>query len=131
MKIPTVLIAATLAATPALAQSPAQGPHPIVVYGYGSVTCQTWLSEPQDGADHIAHQQWLLGFLSGYNMFIAYNEGTASDNSGITGWLDARYCPVHPNDTIATAGAWLVDDMRVRLNATRLWPAPPTPTYTN
>jgi hypothetical protein len=130
MKPLTLLIAATLVvvAAPVMAQ---QKQPAITLYGDASVTCQTWLSEPQNGPDHQAHQQWLLGYLSGYDMFVANNESLGSSNDGVTGYLDARYCPNHPNDTIATAGAALVDDMRSRTGYPLLRYSAPATQYSN
>lgn len=93
----------------------------IPVFGAGSATCQTWLAEPQNGPDHRAHQQWLAGFLSGYNIFNASGATGASDSAAIEGWIDHEYCPPNPTKTIAEAAISLVNFTRGRTNYPALW----------
>lgn len=122
------------AASPNLAvPASAQQTAPIVtLYGAAGTTCQTWLSEPPNGPDHQAHMQWLLGYVSGYNMSVANNEALAIDgNDGVTGWLDARYCQFHPDDAIATAAARFIDEARSRLGYPLLRYSPPALRYSN
>jgi hypothetical protein len=132
---PFILVAAMAliaTATPVPAQLSSQPPPPITVYGNAAVICQVWLNEPQTGPDHIAHQQWLLGYVSGYDMFVANNESLVTSNDGIIGYLDNVYCPNRPNDTIAAAGAALVDDTRRRISYPSLhFSSPPAIQYSN
>jgi hypothetical protein len=157
MKLGILLLAGLLAAcTPAVAQSPTATPapspgltpaptprpapappaRPITIAGFGSVTCRTWVSEPQNGPEHIAHQQWLLGFVSGYNAFIADGASIPPDSAGTIGWVDHYGCPHGPDLplqngdlTIAQVGIALVEFTRQRTNYPRLWPPRPPVQY--
>ena len=115
--------------TPAPQPAPAPPRQPITISGAGSVTCGTWLSEPQNGPDHIVHQQWLVGFISGYNAFIGDGATVPPSSNGITGWIDYEFCPASLDATIAQAGISLVEFTRQRTHYPRLWPPFPPAQY--
>ena len=87
-------------------------------------------------SEHIAHQQWLLGFVSGYNAFIADGASIPPDSAGTIGWVDYYGCPHGPDlplqngdMTIAQVGIALVEFTRQRTNYSRLWPPLPPVQY--
>lgn len=102
---------------------------PLTISGAGSVTCRTWTSELQTGPDHLAHQQWLVGFISGYNAFIQDGANVPPDSSGIIGWADNEACRGSPDMTLAQMGIALVEFTRQQSHFNRLWPPTPPVQY--
>jgi hypothetical protein len=50
-------------------------------------------------------QQWISGFLSGYNAFVDTNGdviGGRTDREGVNAWVD-QYCREHPTDEMVYA----------------------------
>ena len=56
-------------------------------------------------------EMWLLGFVSGYNWGSHDGEDVASDISAMTVWVDT-YCSGHSLDSVVTAAARLIDELR-------------------
>jgi len=112
-----------------LAPSPSSPARPLAIAGAGSVTCPVWAAEPANGAEHIAHQQWLVGFVSGYNAFVADGASVPPGSDGIVGWVDHCFCPASPDQTLAQAGISLVEFTREQANYKRLWPPFPPVRY--
>jgi hypothetical protein len=94
------------------------------VQGFGNYSCAKFLNasvgtpfgemgeHPWNGktfvTENAAYQEWLEGYISGFNMFFAFGEpgqpDIRVDIAGIDAWV-RNYCQTHPADSLTTA-AW-------------------------
>ncbi len=100
-----------LFAVPAVADtSPADT---FTVRGFGGISCGRWTADRREaGLPAIADQNWVLGFVTGYDAFEGNGDvGRDVDNDALAAWLDT-YCQAHPLDNLATASQRLVEALR-------------------
>jgi hypothetical protein len=101
-----IFAAGAIAATSAESQN-------VMIWGVGTYSCGAWTASSADSSTRVQQQQWLVGFVSGYNWGSHEGENVTADIAGIVGWVDA-YCSTHPLDAIVQAAARLVDELRTR-----------------
>jgi hypothetical protein len=77
--------------------------------GNGTASCGTWTVARRDGRA-VAHQEWVLGFLTGFGFGRAGNSDPLNgvDGQWVWVWID-NYCQAHPLDPILKAGIAFVD----------------------
>ena len=100
----------------ALALALAQ-PAPIQVMGAGTLSCGSYSETKEKPMARGVFFQWLMGFLSGYNINNKEQipDITApTDNDGMTAWLD-NYCAANPLLPFATAAEALTDALKSEL----------------
>jgi len=93
--------------------------HSVAIGGAGSDACSTWMADrspapPLTQAISQSRVQWILGFLSGVNLFGQRSgelKGGVDDPKGALLWID-NYCGAHPTDPLFAAAAALVFDLR-------------------
>ena len=64
------------------------------IFGAGIISCSSWTEDRQkDGVLSWQREQWVLGFISGYNRYVkgAKNIAAGMDADGMKGWIDT-YC---------------------------------------
>lgn len=87
------------------------------IYSFpGNDTCGNWTENrrlPQ--SRNQALEGWVLGFVSGYNVYEDPKGNVAPGVSGLglLAWVD-QYCAANPLDTLFTAGVKLVIELRKR-----------------
>lgn len=99
-----------------LALSVAQ-PAPFQIMGVGTLSCGSYSATKNQPVSRGVFNQWLLGFLSGYNIDNSRRIAditAATDNDGMTNWLD-NYCAAHPLLPFATATGALVEELKSEL----------------
>lgn len=88
-------------------------PGGFVIYGETPApSCPKWTEERQGKRSQIL-QFWLLGFVSGYNVYGPEPTGGAAagvDSTGILAWVD-QYCAANPLDSVVTAAIKLVGEL--------------------
>jgi hypothetical protein len=104
------LALATIASSPALAQSP------MMVMGSGNISCGTWVDHRRHSAVlSLADEAWVQGFITAYNAYVAPDGGVHAsiDAGGVSGWVD-NHCRAYPLDTLAMAAQYLVEELKRR-----------------
>lgn len=100
----------------ALAAQPADN-RSIYVYSYpGNDTCGDWTENRRRGDGRTqALEGWVLGFVTGYNMYEDPKGNVAPSVSAtaLLAWVD-QYCAANPLDSLTTAGVKLVSELRSR-----------------
>jgi hypothetical protein len=96
-------------------------------YGWGATSCGEWTAHEANRSKQpiesikdptiVGQDQWVLGFLSGYNFSSGARLDVAKGLSplGLFGWLD-NYCAAHPLDAIGTATIALIGELSKRQN---------------
>lgn len=74
----------------AYAQAP-PGERNVLISGEGTVTCGRWLEQKQDSSLRALRVQWLLGYLTGYNMFNPTRQVELPDTESGMAFID-QYC---------------------------------------
>jgi hypothetical protein len=80
-----------------------------VTYGAGAASCSGWTDHLADKAAHAGDLQWVLGFASAAGVFAGVH--LKGDANAIEPYV-TKYCQEHPADTITTAAASLVGNLR-------------------
>lgn len=106
LSLAVLLVIAFGAAYPSAAQAPADT---IMVYGTGAAACSTWTQRLTDKALHPGDLQWVLGFVSAAGVFAGVH--LKADANAIEPFI-TKYCQDHPSDTITTAAANMVGNLR-------------------
>lgn len=87
------------------------------IYSYpGYDTCGNWTENRKfPNIRTQALEGWVLGFVSGYNMYEdpKGNVAPSVSASGLLAWVD-QYCAANPLDSLTTAGVKLVIELRNR-----------------
>lgn len=97
------------------AASPVKGPEQI--YNFPDQdSCGYWSEQRRQTTGRSQMWEgWILGFISGLNVFGANNGNVAPglQADGLLGWID-QYCSAHPLDRVTLAGFKLVDELKRR-----------------
>jgi len=80
-----------------------------MAYGAGATPCSTWTEHLTDKAAHAGDLQWVLGFATAAGVFAGVH--LKADANAIEPFM-TKYCQEHPADTITTASANLVGNLR-------------------
>ena len=103
-----------LAALPAPAHAQKQS---FIAYGAGGLPCSQWNANKDSGPlAHMQDQQWLWGFISGFNNYALAADADAAggmDASGMAAWMD-NYCAFHPSELIASGAQALAKELQER-----------------
>ena len=88
------------------------------IYGITPIpSCGAWTAaRSAHGGDEIAMKYWLLGFVSGRNMYEPNAQGgmkSITDPEALEAYID-QYCQAHPLDELTQAAAGLIDELRQR-----------------
>jgi hypothetical protein len=94
------------AADPFAQQAPADS---FMVYGAGTASCRSWTDHLSDRSLHPLDAQWVFGFVSAAGVFAGIQ--LKADANAIEPFM-TKYCQDHPADTITTAAASLVGNLR-------------------
>jgi hypothetical protein len=88
---------------------------PITIYGpdIEQFSCGTWSAE-QNMAKRSARESWLMGVVTGYNLYRSSEAVSAPDTKAMLVWVD-RYCAAHPLETLPTAALALINELRKRI----------------
>jgi len=84
-------------------------PETFTAFGAGTAPCGAWTDHLSDKAAHAGDLQWVLGFASAAGVFAGVQ---LKSNPGTFEPFMAKYCQDHPSDTITTAAANLVGNLR-------------------
>ncbi len=88
---------------------------PYTIYGPVTDSCGTWTAEIQRSTvNATVLRWWMLGYISGASAALATVADIAlaeTDTDGIHGWI-TKYCTEHPLDSLQTAGAMLLVELR-------------------
>lgn len=100
-----VALPIALLAPPALAQRSG------VATGAGMEVCKILLSSMQD--EHVAssYTQWVVGYLSGYNLFGEQKQLEEIPDEAAMGTFLKRYCREHPTDKVIWASMALINEL--------------------
>ena len=84
------------------------------VMGIGAASCGKW-SEPHTAGALEANYQWVVGFVSGANMFTENDiiDRPEVDYAALMAWMD-NYCNAHPLDTVQVAAFKLVRELEAK-----------------
>jgi hypothetical protein len=88
------------------AQAP---PDTFVAYGAGTASCSSWTEHRSDKTLHAQDVQWVLGFTSAAGVFAGVQ--LKADPNAIEPFV-TKYCEEHPMNTITTAAANMVGNLR-------------------
>jgi hypothetical protein len=102
-----LLAAAALAAPP--------GGKDVMVYNYPSVdSCASW-TDDRRGRRSQAMEGWVLGVLTGYNVYRAPTGNIAPSvtGTGMLGWID-QFCATNPLESVTTATFKLISVLEQR-----------------
>jgi hypothetical protein len=120
MKTLTVLVLAVAALLPVAraAADPAATPTPSkwFVLGPGRMGCDDWASKRRaHGVDEFMLETWVMGFVSGYNAFVAPNGDVTSGlpPNDIFDRVD-RYCEANPHNDVSDGAEAMVREIRGR-----------------
>jgi len=80
-----------------------------VVYGAGTASCSSWTARLKDPALHPQDVQWVFGFASAAGVFAGVQ--LKADANAIEPFV-TKYCQEHPTDTLTTAAANMVGNLR-------------------
>jgi hypothetical protein len=80
-----------------------------VVYGAGTASCSSWTARLKDPALHPQDVQWVFGFVSAAGVFAGVQ--LKADANAIEPFV-TKYCQEHPTDTLTTAAANMVGNLR-------------------
>jgi len=78
-------------------------------YGAGATPCSTWTVHLPDKAVHAGDLQWVFGFATAAGVFAGVQ--LKADPNAIEPYM-TKYCQEHPTDTITTATANMVGNLR-------------------
>lgn len=101
-----LLVIAFCAAYPFAAQAPADT---FLVYGAGTASCSAWTERLKEQALHSQDVQWVFGFASAAGVFAGVQ--LKADANAIEPFV-TTYCQAHPMDTLTTAAANMVGNLR-------------------
>jgi hypothetical protein len=88
----------------------AQAPNDtFIVYGAGAGSCRSWTDHLKDQALHPQDVQWVFGFVSAAGVFAGVQ--LKADANAIEPFV-TKYCQEHPADTLTTAAANMVGNLR-------------------
>jgi hypothetical protein len=103
----TMLLVIVLgAAYPFATQAPADI---FMVYGAGTASCTSWTQHLKDPSLHPQDAQWVFGFVSAAGVFAGVQ--LKADANAIEPFV-TKYCQEHPMDTLTTAAANMVGNLR-------------------
>jgi hypothetical protein len=88
------------------AQAPADT---FVAYGAGTAPCSAWTEHLNEKTLHAQDVQWVLGFTSAAGVFAGVQ--LKADPNAIEPYV-TKFCQEHPTDTITTAAANMVGNLR-------------------
>jgi hypothetical protein len=77
---------------------------PLPTVGVGKTACSAWTAARQHRTPFVATlEQWVLGYLSGYNAFAPppKDNFTDYDSTNLLGWVDNR-CAAAPTSTVSS-----------------------------
>ena len=85
-----------------------------LIIGFGTASCGSW-TEGQKQKERLAdaQQQWLLGYVSAFNLQSSVDYLKGTDAPGLLSWI-SQYCAQNPLDTIQVAADALVIEVRRR-----------------
>jgi len=110
-----ILALTILASSPSLAQQ-----RSVFIVGAGIGNCSAWTERKSAGPEpHVQDQQWLWGFMSGFDLFglsVAGNVAPGMDGFALSAWMD-NYCADHPTERISTAAQLLIKEMQAKSGA--------------
>jgi hypothetical protein len=112
----SALIVAAMAMLVSANSSAQPVPHRADIMGPGTISCGKWIEQRREaGVVMYGSEDWVLGFLSGYNEYSSTDGRLTSDTDadGAMTWLD-NYCQAHPLDKLATATTALVAALEAR-----------------
>jgi hypothetical protein len=116
MKACIVSLSLALAASPTAAQTTAAATTTVVL-GSGNITCAEFAkARGERTVVAVAAQNWVLGYLSAYNQFVAAAQGDVSLGhtiNGVLAQLDSR-CDANPRETVQHATVALLEDLKRR-----------------
>jgi len=88
-------------------------------FGAGNTSCgnyvKTYSEQIEKPEYFVQYSQWVRGFVSAYNFFVASNHDitNGTDFEGIFLWLN-NYCNKMPLETFSQATIYLINDLTVR-----------------
>jgi hypothetical protein len=81
----------------------------VYVWGSGAVSCGTWLEGKTDTWLRYQRLQWLLGYISAYNVYTTSPQVRPIDAYGAAAFVD-RYCSNKPLHMLTRAAA-LIEEL--------------------
>ena len=101
------LVLAVLAVVDPFAQQPPADT--FIIYGAGTASCGSWTAHLNDKTLHPLDLHWVFGFVSAAGVFAGVQ--LKGDANTIEPYM-TKYCAEHPLETITTAAANLVGNLR-------------------
>jgi hypothetical protein len=100
----TYLLAALILGIPGLCAA-----KDVSIVGAGYASCGKWSAQPKSSVGYLEQQEWLWGYVSGFNYFVQGNGnvGGGTDGYGMSAWVDG-YCAKHPLETVFQAANALI-----------------------
>ena len=86
------------------------------VVGAGQESCGAWTQAEPNTLEYNEQQEWLWGFVTSYNTYVAVSNGNVArggDGYGMTAWV-GNYCRAHPLDSVEIAAAKLIAELHSR-----------------
>lgn len=107
-----IIIGILASSVPSQARTPLRQ---VQTYGFpGNDSCGDWTENRKNRSTQVL-EGWVLGFVTAANTY-GENDGLLGVGSGATGmlaWVD-KYCADNPLDTVLTASAKLVIELKKR-----------------
>ncbi|HEY1265880.1 MAG TPA: hypothetical protein VGH16_01400 [Candidatus Binatia bacterium] len=82
----------------------------ITTVGAGGDTCKQWMQAINEPSARYQYQQWLFGFISGYNWRDTSKQIVPSNTKEVLSWTD-NFCKVNPDAPIYVAASNLARQM--------------------
>lgn len=76
----------------------------ITTMGAGSDTCRQWIEAIKEPSARYQYQQWLFGFISGYNWRDMSKQIVPADTKELLSWVD-KFCKVNLDVPIYVAAS--------------------------
>ncbi|HEY1374941.1 MAG TPA: hypothetical protein VGH50_20890 [Candidatus Binatia bacterium] len=82
----------------------------ITTVGAGGDACKQWTQAIKEPSARSQYQQWLFGFISGYNWRDTSKQVVPSDSKEVLSWTD-NFCKLNPDVPIYVAASNLAREM--------------------
>lgn len=108
MRAQLVLVALVLTISSARSQE-----RNVALIGSGHLSCGAWTSRQNDRVTRGEQEEWLWGFVSAYNWFVAGdgNVANGADGYGMAAWMNT-YCQAHPMKFVVDGADALIAELK-------------------
>jgi hypothetical protein len=90
-----------------------------IIMGDGGESCGAWTARKSNPVTEAARNQWVFGYISGFNVYTAPRGGDitqGTDWQGVVAWMD-NYCRTYPLDTIQAAALNLILELQKKASS--------------